>query len=562
MQTNVAFLQTVRQSEPKGQAWHEDLTKLGYGPPLPAPIPAVQTTLTAIDVPEFHRCVQELDATALNDVDEEGGHAPLLLDTLDLAAWTSLFVLATADQTKTVARLRSAQAKLPDLLLEDELEAVKSAQLAQKIESILKLANEDELTVDAARTVLGPEAMELTDTHPLIAKLNISAADKSALEDFSEGIQSSQAEKHRNTMVASKGPIVPLKPPRCVELLVTDYQHRMWAIGNTNLMAPISIPMWKTWAGFSEQEVDCCKKQALNNIGVLRAPMDLMHAFPLTMFDHAKCTTLDVKLHTKQDLPTGHNRKDSHLAEMWNVQRPYMRCLCNPRATSGCKGSIIWFDHAIWLMINKLDIFFPNYPTTVARFAAFMIWMRESAKVAVKAAIVFQTGREQMMKAAIQLSENPNQKLLTDITETPIASKIERLLKGPKFSLAHPGSPSKAPSPFKRQKLNLNSTPSERATQGGRGRGSPGGRGASPARGGRGYRGRGGGRTATRNPNHGTQSPGRVFSLWGNTGGLTSGEPTQGHGAVSSPNIGSEQAGHNGTRSPIKGRVLLWDEDI
>jgi hypothetical protein len=186
--------------------------------------------------------------------------------------------------------------------------------------------------------------------------------------------------------------MVPLKPPRSVELLVTDFQHRMWAIGNTNLMAPISIPMWKAWTGFSDQEVECCKKQALNNIGVLRAPMDLMHAFPLNMFDHSKCTTLDVKLHTKQDLPTGHNRKDSHLSEMWNVQRPYMRCLCNPRATSGCKGSIIWFDHAIWTMINKLDTFFPNYPTSVARFAAFMIWMREYARVAVKAAIVFHTG--------------------------------------------------------------------------------------------------------------------------------------------------------------------------
>jgi hypothetical protein len=103
-------------------------------------------------------------------------------------------------------------------------------------------------------------------------------------------------------MVANKGPIVPLKPSWSVELLVTNFQHRMWAIGNTNLMAPISIPMWKTWAGFSYKEVECCRKQALNNIGVLRAPMDLMHAFPLTMFDHAKCTTLDVKLHTKQDL--------------------------------------------------------------------------------------------------------------------------------------------------------------------------------------------------------------------------------------------------------------------
>jgi hypothetical protein len=141
------------QSEPKGQAWSEELTKLGYGLPLPAPIPVVQTTLVAIDMPKSHSCVQELDTAAINDLDEEGVHAPLLLDTLDLAAWTSLFVLATADIPKTIERVRCAQSKLPDLLIE-EMEAVRAAQLAPKIESILKLANEDALTVDATKSVI------------------------------------------------------------------------------------------------------------------------------------------------------------------------------------------------------------------------------------------------------------------------------------------------------------------------------------------------------------------------------------------------------------------------
>jgi hypothetical protein len=85
-------------------------------------------------------------------------------------------------------------------------------------------------------------------------------------------------------------------------------------------MAPISIPMWKAWARFSENEIECCKRQALNNIGVLRAPMDVMHAFPPIVFDHATCITLEVKLHPKQDFPTSHNCKESHLSEIWNVQ--------------------------------------------------------------------------------------------------------------------------------------------------------------------------------------------------------------------------------------------------
>lgn len=243
-----------------------------------------------------------------------------------------------------------------------------------------------------------------------------------------------------------------------------------------------------------------------------------------------------------------------------------MRCLCNPRATSGCKGSIIWFDHAIWTMINKLNIFFPNYPSIVARFAAFMICMRESARVAVKTTIVFHTWREHMIKAAIQLSENPNQRLLTDITESPIASKIERLLKGPKFSLAHPGSPSKTPSPFKKRKLNLNSSTSDKLSMGGggRGRSNPGGCGGSPSRGGRDFRGRGGRRSATLHPNPGLPTPGRVSSLWENA--VTPVDacihltPCQ-NGETQLTSY-SEHAGNNDTMSPIKRRVLLWDEDM
>ena len=306
---------SVTQSEQRTQAWCEDLVKLGYTAPLPAPIPAVQATIAAVNIPEFHSYIQEADLAALGDTDDEGLHAPLLLDTLDLAAWTSLFVLATTDPDKTVARLKTAQTKIADLLCEDEADADRSALLAQKVESVLKLANADELTAENASAIEGQTSGLCNGagsvTHPLLAKLTISAADLSALEDFSDGIQMSQAEKHKNTMVASKGPVVPIKPTRSVELLVADYQHRMWAVGNTNLLAPISIPMWKAWAGFSDQEVENCKRQAFNNIGVLRAPMDLMHAFPLNMFDHSKCTTVEVKLHTKQDLPTGHNRKES-----------------------------------------------------------------------------------------------------------------------------------------------------------------------------------------------------------------------------------------------------------
>lgn len=73
-----------------------------------------------------------------------------------------------------------------------------------------------------------------------------------------------------------------------------------------------------------------------------------------------------------------------------------------------------------------------------------------------KATIVSYTRRKQMIKAVIQLSKIPNQKLLTDITQNPIASKIKMLLKGLKAYLVHTCSSSKAASPFNNQNFNLN----------------------------------------------------------------------------------------------------------
>jgi hypothetical protein len=508
---------------------------MGYGPPLPAPIPAVQTTLSAIDSPEIHQFIQECDTAALTNGDDEGGHAPLLLDSLDLALWTSLFITATTDPVKTVANIRSAQTRLGDLLAQDEFEATKSIGVSSMIEETLKLANNDALDANSSHTavtIVGEGSGAHSTAHPLLAKLKISSIEMASLEDFTEDINSSQAEKDKQSMINTKGPLVPVKPPRCVELLVADHHHRMWAIGNTNLLAPISIPMWRIWAGLSDAEIEQCRQQALNNIGVLRAPVDLLPAFPLNMFEHSKCTTTEVKLHTKQDLPTGYNRKESHLAELWNVQRPYMRCLCNPRAVSGCKGSIVWFDHAIWLMVNKLDMFFPNQPTNNTRFAAFMLWLSSAAKIAVKASIVFHTGREYMVTAAVQLAENSTQKLLPDLNDAPVALKIEKLLKGPKFSLMNPGSPSPAPSPFKKQRLNLNTSPATQNAQGGRGR-SPNGRGFTP-RGGR-FRGHGQGRSFQPRDNSFNTPPSQTR--------VADTENTPGAGG----------------QSPLRGRVLLWD---
>lgn len=61
--------------------------------------------------------------------------------------------------------------------------------MAQGVEAILKLANEDALKFETIWTIIGPKTNLAIDTHPLLAKLKISNTNLSALEDFSEVIQ-------------------------------------------------------------------------------------------------------------------------------------------------------------------------------------------------------------------------------------------------------------------------------------------------------------------------------------------------------------------------------------
>ena len=168
---------------------------MGYGPPLPAPIPAVQTTQSAMDSPELHRFIQENDTATLTNGEEEGGHTPLLLDSFDLALWTSMFITATTDPARTIANIKSAQTRFGDLPLQDEIEATNSIGVCSMIEETLKLANNDALEANSSHIAVVAASNgngAHSTVHPLLAKLKISSMEMAALEDFIEDINSSQ----------------------------------------------------------------------------------------------------------------------------------------------------------------------------------------------------------------------------------------------------------------------------------------------------------------------------------------------------------------------------------
>jgi hypothetical protein len=166
-------------------------------------------------------------------------------------------------------------------------------------------------------------------------------------------------------------------------------------------------------------------------------------------------------VHAKQEVLTCPLRHQQHTSKLWNCRRPYLRCACSQNAKSGCRGNMIWFDHAVWFMLNNLDRFFDSrYPSFTAKFGAFLTWISSAALQAVRMQLIFIAYRKLMEIAAVELAANPIEKLLAKYAEAPGAQQVERLVKPATFSLETAPSPSPLPV-SKKRRLNMNVTPDD-----------------------------------------------------------------------------------------------------
>lgn len=140
----------------KEPVWNGELLAMGYNPPLPAPIPTIQTTLSAIDLSELHQYIQKCSTASLTYCNEEGVHLPLMIDSLDLFLWTSLFVTTTTESNKTLANIKSVHAKLSDLLIQNEQDTTKSVGFYSMIKEAITLVNNNVLESASSRSLAEP----------------------------------------------------------------------------------------------------------------------------------------------------------------------------------------------------------------------------------------------------------------------------------------------------------------------------------------------------------------------------------------------------------------------
>lgn len=542
----------------QGNSWLPDLVALNYNEPLPAPSPAVQATLVSIAGSEIHDLVQTTDNAALLDKDEDGEHAPLLLSTLDLSHWTAIMLVSTQDNgpEKAMARIREAHDVLANLLEKDEIDLEEATSNTSAVEAALRTANPHEDWSD--RPNPSKPGDPVTTMHPLLGGLNIPHAQKAALEDLGECIQSTQIEQELASQDAlGKGPAIPFLPPRAVEVRLNTRSHRTWCLNNINLLAPIPTSVWKIWANLSEADIKTCEDRALSSATQAAEGVAIANAFPLALFDNHKCTTTAIKLHAKQDVLTCPPRHAQYTSKLWNCRRPYLRCTCSQNAKNGCKGNMIWFDHSVWFILNNLDRFFDaRYPSLAAKFGAFITWISAAALMAVKMHITFMAYRRLMDTAALELAANPSDKLLSKFGNAPGARQVERLIKSAAFSLETTPSPSPA-SNSKRRKLNMNVTPDEGYFQ--PQRNSYGPRGRGPAQ--RPQNGTGGRGRYNKNfrPAH---QPAPRYSPSPSSSSMQSPAPSSRiHTFLEStpPSVSTSSVTIR-PWSPIKGRVLAWDD--
>lgn len=141
--------------------------------------------------------------------------------------------------------------------------------------------------------------------------------ERTIIEELRELIIRTQKQKEEVELIASgKRLAIPFTPPWTLEDMLINCDHRVWQVGNINLLAPIPPFVWRIWGGLQANDMKECKDSAINNRAMSTAASAISNAYSLNSFDHTKCNTDSIKLQCKIDLPTDKHRQDKHMQEL------------------------------------------------------------------------------------------------------------------------------------------------------------------------------------------------------------------------------------------------------
>lgn len=176
-------------------------------------------------------------------------------------------------------------------------------------------------------------------------------------------------------------PFIPLNPPCFIEWESSRVDYCMWRIPNINNLAPISIDMWRSWASLSTNDIKLCQANALRGFSWIETSPPITTCWPMTVFGAPK-----YKCHVAAGAKIRGNFvtdtsqiAHQHKTKFWNWHMPFLRCSCNSTLKGGCTGQIVWFDHAVWYIINHLELFF-NASSIQGRLVLMMSFLGGEAR--------------------------------------------------------------------------------------------------------------------------------------------------------------------------------------
>ncbi|CAM6127249.1 unnamed protein product [Calypogeia fissa] len=136
------------------------------------------------------------------------------------------------------------------------------------------------------------------------------------------------------------------------------------------------------------------------------------------------------KIRGNFDTTTG--RFTEHKNKLWNWHRPFFRCACNNNDTK-CGGQIVWFDYAVWYMLNHLDIFF-SATSLQGRLIQLISFLSGDARRMVFDHIAFLHIHKLLVEAAMEQAKDPLARLLTSHGNERGIKTIEASIKPGSFS--------------------------------------------------------------------------------------------------------------------------------
>lgn len=76
--------------------------------------------------------------------------------------------------------------------------------------------------------------------------------------------------------------------------------------------------MWRTWTNMQPTKIAALKANSVHETGVLHEGQPIPGAVLLVLYDHKKCSSLDVRILTKKALNTNYGQIEKYSSTVWN----------------------------------------------------------------------------------------------------------------------------------------------------------------------------------------------------------------------------------------------------